>query len=358
MSTRLSDYDYVLPRELIALRPLERREDSRMMVLHRGAQKIEHRQFRELKTLLQPGDLVVLNDTRVVAARRFSDNGAVEFLFLERLGPARWKCMVAPGRKMRVGATARIDGVCLRVEKITSEGQRIVTFDKNVDVYAAGSMPLPPYLNRHSDETDKTRYQTVFAREPGAVAAPTAGLHFTPGILSKIPHTFVTLHVGPGTFLPVRSEDIVTHRMHAERFSVSPEAADKINNAHRIVAVGTTATRVLETATRQTRITGKIVGQAHRLPLAGGAPGLQKGSPDQPDKRHIEPQSGETDIFIYPPFTFRLVDALLTNFHLPRSTLLMLVSAFAGREFILRAYNEAVRERYRFYSYGDCMLIL
>jgi S-adenosylmethionine:tRNA ribosyltransferase-isomerase len=358
MSTRLSDYDYVLPRELIALRPLERREDSRMMVLHRGAQKIEHRQFRELKTLLQPGDLVVLNDTRVVAARRFSDNGAVEFLFLERLGPARWKCMVAPGRKMRVGATARIDGVCLRVEKITSEGQRIVTFDKNVDVYAAGSMPLPPYLNRHSDETDKTRYQTVFAREPGAVAAPTAGLHFTPGILSKIPHTFVTLHVGPGTFLPVRSEDIVTHRMHAERFSVSPEAADKINNAHRIVAVGTTATRVLETATRQTRITGKIVGQAHRLPLAGGAPALQKGSPDQPDKRHIEPQSGETDIFIYPPFTFRLVDALLTNFHLPRSTLLMLVSAFAGREFILRAYNEAVRERYRFYSYGDCMLIL
>ena len=250
MSARLSDYDYVLPRELIAQRPLERREDSRMMVLHRAEQKIEHRQFRELKTFLQPGDLVVLNDTRVLAARRFSDDDAVEFLFLERLGPTRWKCMVTPGRKMRVGATATIDDVCLRVEKITADGERIVAFDKDVDVYASGSMPLPPYVNRPSDEADAARYQTVFAREPGAVAAPTAGLHFTSEILSEIPHTFVTLHVGPGTFLPVRCEDIAEHRMHAERFSISPEAADKINNAQRIVAVGTTAMRVLETATR------------------------------------------------------------------------------------------------------------
>jgi S-adenosylmethionine:tRNA ribosyltransferase-isomerase len=327
---RLSDYDYVLPRELIAQNPLEHRDDSRMLVLHRADQKVEHRHFRELKTLLRPGDLLVLNDTRVLPARRFSDDGAVEFLFLERLGPTRWKCMVNPGRKMRVGATTTIDEVCLQVEKITPDGERIVMFDKDVDVYAAGSMPLPPYVNRPSDETDAARYQTVFAREAGAVAAPTAGLHFTPEILNEIPHTFVTLHVGAGTFLPVRCEEISEHRMHVERFSISADAADKINNARRIVAVGTTAMRVLETATRN----NKLVSQ------------------------HVEPQSGETDLFIHPPFTFRVVDALLTNFHLPRSTLLMLVSAFAGREFILRAYEEAVRDRYRFFSYGDCMLIL
>jgi S-adenosylmethionine:tRNA ribosyltransferase-isomerase len=353
MSLRLSDYDYVLPRELIAHRPLERRQDSRMMVLRRAEQKIEHRQFRELKAFLHPGDLLVLNDTRVLAARRFSDDGGIEFLFLERLGLKRWKCMVTPGRKMRVGALATIDDVCLRVEKITADGERIVRFDKDIDVYAGGSMPLPPYVNRASDETDAMRYQTVFAREPGAVAAPTAGLHFTSEVLSEVPHTFVTLHVGPGTFLPVRSEDIAEHRMHAERFSISPEAADKINNAQRVLAVGTTVVRVLETAASQARLSRKIVGQAHRLPLAGEAPALQ-----EPQANQIEAQSGETDLFVYPPFTFRVVDALLTNFHLPRSTLLMLVNAFAGREFILRAYEEAVRERYRFFSYGDCMLIL
>lgn len=330
MSTRLSDYDYVLPRELIAQRPLQRREDSRMMVVRRAKQKIEHRQFRDLKKFLCPGDLVVLNDTRVLPARRFSDDGAVEFLFLDRIGLKQWKCMVTPGRKMRVGATATIDTVGLRVEKITSTGERIVTFEKELDVYANGSMPLPPYVARTSDEADTERYQTVFAREPGAVAAPTAGLHFTPEILSEVPHTFVTLHVGPGTFLPVRSEKISGHRMHAERFSISPEAANKINEARRIMAVGTTAMRVLETAARDTKsISGKI-----------------------------DAISGETDLFIYPPFKFGVVSALLTNFHLPRSTLLMLVSAFAGREFILRAYDQAVREGYRFYSYGDCMLIL
>jgi S-adenosylmethionine:tRNA ribosyltransferase-isomerase len=330
MSTKLGDYDYVLPRELIAQRPLERRQDSRMMILHRAEQKIEHRQFSELKAFLQPDDLLVLNDTRVLAARRFSDDGSIEFLFLERLGPMRWRCLVTPGRKMRVGATAKIDDAHLHVEEVTAEGERIVAFNKDVDVYARGSMPLPPYVNRPSDETDTARYQTVFAREPGAVAAPTAGLHFTPEILAEIPHTFVTLHVGPGTFLPVRSDDITEHRMHAERFSISAEAADKINDARRIVAVGTTAMRVLETAMHDTKSIS----------------------------RHLEPQSGETDLFIYPPFTFRSVDALVTNFHLPRSTLLMLVSAFAGREFILRAYDEAVRYRYRFFSYGDCMLVL
>src|SRR5215510_4514074 len=299
MSARLSDYDYVLPRELIAQRPLERREDSRMMVLHRAEQKIEHRRFCELKTFLQPSDLLVLNDTRVVAARRFSDDGRVEFLFLERLGPMCWKCMVNPGRKMRVGATTTINNVCLRVEKITADGERIVTFDKDVDVYAGGSMPLPPYVNRPSDESDAARYQTVFAHAAGAVAAPTAGLHFTPEILSGLPHTFLTLHVGPGTFLPVRSENITAHRMHAERFSISSEAAVKINNAQRVIAVGTTVVRVLETA-------------------------LPKNESLNP---RAEAWSGETDLLIYPPFTFRVVDGLLTNFHLPRSTLLMLVSA-------------------------------
>jgi S-adenosylmethionine:tRNA ribosyltransferase-isomerase len=330
MSARLNDYDYVLPRELIAQRPLERRQDSRMMVLRRAEQKIEHRQFRELKSFLLPGDMLVLNDTRVLAARRFSDDGGIEFLFLERLGPGRWKCMVSPGRKMRIGETTTINDVCLRVDEITAAGERIVTFDKDIDVYAGGSMPLPPYLNRPSDETDTVRYQTVFARERGAVAAPTAGLHFTSEILSQIPHAFVTLHVGPGTFLPVRSEHITEHRMHGEHFSVSPEAADKINHAQRVLAVGTTVVRVLETAARSTKLV----------------------------THQVQSQSSQTDLFIYPPFTFRVVDALLTNFHLPRSTLLMLVSAFAGREFILRSYEEAVRERYRFFSYGDCMLIL
>jgi S-adenosylmethionine:tRNA ribosyltransferase-isomerase len=336
MSAQLGDYDYVLPPELIAQRPLERREDSRMMVLHRAGDKIEHRQFRELKRVLHSGDLLVLNDTRVLPARRFSDDDAIEFLFLQRVGPERWKCMVKPGRKMRVGATAKIDNVSLQVESITGDGERIIAFEEDFNPYARGSMPLPPYIHRASDEKDTARYQTVFARAAGAVAAPTAGLHFTQEILSEIPHTFITLHVGPGTFLPVRSDDVVKHRMHPERFLISPEAAENINNAQRVVAVGTTVVRVLETAALQTRRLKAV--EFHN--------------------REIAAQSGDTDLFIYPPFSFRVVDALLTNFHLPRSTLLMLVSAFAGREFILRAYEAAVRERYRFYSYGDCMLIL
>ena len=326
MSTRLSDYDYDLPRELIAQRPPERRDDSRMMVLHRDTQTIEHRQFSDLKTFLRQGDLLVLNDTQVLPARRFSNDGAIEFLFLERLGPRRWKCLVNPGRKMRVGATAEIGNVTLCVEKITADGERIMVLNEDVDLYSGGSMPLPPYIRRESDTEDAARYQTVFAHTPGALAAPTAGLHFTPEILSEIPHAFVTLHVGTGTFLPVRSENIAEHRMHAERFSISHSAAAKINDAGRIVAVGTTVVRVLQAARHED---GKL-----------------------------RAQEGTTDIFIYPPYRFHAVDVLLTNFHLPGSTLLMLVSAFAGREFLLRAYQEAIRERYRFYSYGDCMLIL
>jgi S-adenosylmethionine:tRNA ribosyltransferase-isomerase len=326
MSTRLSDYDYPLPESLIAKRPLPNRDESRMMVLHRDSQTIEHRQFRELKNFLRPGDLLVLNNTRVLAARMFSDDRAIEFLFLEKLGLARWKCWVKPGRKMRVGSTTRIDDVGLRVAEILHDGERIVVLEGDADLYAHGSMPLPPYIGRESDSTDSERYQTVFAQSPGAIAAPTAGLHFTSEILSEIPHAFVTLHVGPGTFRPVHSENIVEHRMHSEAFSISEEAAKRINEAERIVGVGTTTVRVLESSRREN---GKLV-----------------------------PQNGSTDLFVYPPFEFQMVGALLTNFHLPRSTLLMLVSAFAGRKFLLRAYAEAIRERYRFYSYGDCMLIL
>jgi len=336
VSARLSDYEYHLPRELIAQRPPERREDARMMVLHRGEQTIEHRQVRELKSFLQLNDIVVLNDTRVLSARRFSDDGLIEFLFLERVTANRWKCLIKPGRKMRVGATTTIDGIGLQVEALTPDGARIVAFEKDMDVYASGCMPLPPYIDRPSDQNDAERYQTVFANAPGAVAAPTAGLHFTREMLREIPHTFVTLHVGPGTFLPVRTENVAGHRMHAEQFSISPEAARELNAARRVIAVGTTVVRVLETAASKSERPKAV--KCH--------------------ERQIEPQSGETALFIYPPYDFRIVDVLLTNFHLPRSTLLMLVSAFAGREFLLRAYEEAVRERYRFYSYGDSMLIL
>ncbi|HEY6070448.1 MAG TPA: S-adenosylmethionine:tRNA ribosyltransferase-isomerase, partial [Chthoniobacterales bacterium] len=195
MSLKLSDYDYPLPNDLIAKRPSPRRDESRMMVLHRDSETIEHRQFRELKTVVRPGDLLVLNNTRVVAARRFSDDHAIEFLFLEKLGPARWKCLVKPGKKMRVGATTTIDNVTLRVDETLPDGERIIVLDQDIDLYSRGSMPLPPYIGRESDSADSERYQTVFAQTPGAVAAPTAGLHFTPEILSAIRHTFVTLHV-------------------------------------------------------------------------------------------------------------------------------------------------------------------
>ncbi len=326
MSTRLSDYDYQLPPALIARRPLPRREDARMMVLDRAAQTISHRQFVELPQFVRPGDLVVLNNTEVRPARRFSDDGAVEFLFLEQLAPERWRCLVKPGRKMRIGATTRLDGVEVTVETIESEGERVVRLEREIDPYRGGRVPLPPYLERAADADDITRYQTVFAREPGAVAAPTAGLHFTPEILAQLRHTFITLHVGTGTFRPVQSETITEHQMHAERFTMTAEAAEAVNAAEKLLAIGTTSVRVLEAAVQEG---GRFVAQ-----------------------------EGTTDIFIYPPYNFRAVDRLLTNFHLPRSTLLMLVAAFAGREFILRAYAEAVHARYRFYSYGDCMLIL
>ena len=327
MSLALSDYDYPLPEELIASRPLPNRQDSRMMVLHRREQRIEHRMFAEFPQFLEPGDLLVLNNTRVVNARRFSDDGRVEFLFLEKLGSARWKCLVRPGRKMRVGAETAISGVGVRVEEICPEGERIVSLERDFDPWEGGMVPLPPYLNRQGDPEDVERYQTVYAEMPGAVAAPTAGLHFTSEILGALPHAFVTLHVGAGTFQPVKVENISEHRMHEESFSISESAAAAINAAKRIVAIGTTTVRVLESA-------------------------------EFDSEGHVIAQEGATNIFLHPPAQIRQVDALLTNFHLPRSTLLMLVSAMAGREFVLAAYAEAIRARYRFYSYGDCMLIV
>lgn len=327
MSSRLSDYDYSLPEELIAQRPLPRREESRMLVLYRAEQRIEHRAFTELRTFLQPGDLLVLNNTRVFKARRFSDDGSIEFLFLENLGERRWRCLVKPGRKVRVGASIRIDGVVAHVEEVCEDGSRILALEREIDLQTGGVVPLPPYLRRAADADDEERYQTVFADAPGAVAAPTAGLHFTRELLRKLPHAFVTLHVGTGTFAPVKTDRIADHTMHEERFSISVAAADAINAAQRVVAVGTTSVRVLESARRE-------------------------------ESRRLVPQEGTTSIFIHPPRQIAYADALLTNFHLPRSTLLMLVSAFAGREFVLRAYAEAIRERYRFYSYGDCMLVL
>ena len=323
MSLRTADYDYALPDELIARHPLARREDSRMMVLHRDGERIEHRLFRDFATFLRPGDLVVLNDTRVIPARVFSDDGRIETLFLEMLRENVWKCLVKPGRKMRLGATITIRGTAGTVIGIEPEGERVIEFRGPIDLDAAGELPIPPYFNRAVEPADAERYQTVFARERGAVAAPTAGLHFTPELLAQIPHAFLTLHVGIGTFRSVLTDDLSAHRMHAERFRVSEESARAINAASRLVAVGTTSARVLETC---------------GLPAAARA--------------------GSTAIFIHPPYTPRAVGALLTNFHLPQSTLLMLVSALAGREFTLRAYAEAIAQRYRFYSYGDCMLIV
>ncbi|XHR29565.1 MAG: tRNA preQ1(34) S-adenosylmethionine ribosyltransferase-isomerase QueA [Chthoniobacteraceae bacterium] len=326
MSLYTRDYDFLLPEEQIARYPLPHREDSRMLVLHRAERRIEHRHFRDFPSYLQTGDLVVLNDTKVIHARVFSDDGKIELLFLEAAGEATWKCMVKPGRRMREGRTVTVGGIEGTVTGILETGERIIRFAAPVDLEKVGKLPLPPYFQRQGEPGDEERYQTVYAHVPGAVAAPTAGLHFTPEILEKTPHAFVTLHVGAGTFKPVKEDCITNHIMHRESYSVSEETARAVASARRVVAVGTTSMRVLESRAR--------------------------------DAGSVTPGSGSTDIFIYPGFQFRSVGALLTNFHLPKSTLLMLVSAFAGREFVLEAYHEAIREGYRFYSYGDCMLIL
>ena len=322
-----SDYDYPLPEHLIARHPPAERSGARMMALHRATGQIEHRLFTDFPDYLRPGDLAVLNDARVIPARVFANDGALELLVVQRPEPTLWVCLVKPGRKARLGAIVRVGSATGTVEAVLPDGERVIRFDAVIDLDAVGALPLPPYMDRPADAADAERYQTVFARAPGAIAAPTAGLHFTPEILSRIPHTFLTLYVGVGTFKPVQVEDLSAHRMHAERYEISRGAADAINTrAGRLIAIGTTTVRVLEACARDAA-------------------------------ERVLPQAGETNIFIHPPQKLHHVDALLTNFHLPRSTLLMLVSALAGRDFILEAYQEAVREGYRFFSYGDCMLI-
>lgn len=320
----VSDYDFDLPDGLIAARPLAERDASRMLVLHRGTGQLEHRMFRDLPGYLAPGDLAVLNNSKVIKARLFSEDHAVELLLLESRSPGCWTSLVKPGRKMRAGAEIRVAGTTARVTDVLPGGERVLQFSEAPDLEKFGALPIPPYFKREADAQDDERYQTVFAEASGSVAAPTAGLHFTPEILAAIPHTFLTLHVGIGTFQPVKADFVEDHLMHEERYSISAESALAINAAKRIFAVGTTSARVLES------------------------------QPPGPVQAH----SGSTAIFLHPPMALRRVDILLTNFHLPKSTLLMLVSAFAGKEPTLAAYAEAVREKYRFFSYGDCMLIL
>lgn len=327
MCVRTIDFDYSLPKELIADRPLPRRDDSRMLVVHRSTQTIEHRMFRDLPEYIREGDLFVMNDTRVVPARFFSNDGRIELVRAELHTDVLWKCMVRPGKRMKIGRTVQIGHAVGRVEAIDEEGYRLIRFDRPVDEKAHARLALPHYMNRESDPSDKDRYQTVYADKEGAIAAPTAGLHFSEEMLARVPHAFLTLHVGAGTFRPVKEERIEEHHMHTERFMMPEATSRRIAGARRVIAVGTTSVRVLE------HLAGR-----YGLPLKPGA--------------------GETRIFIYPPYRFQVATALLTNFHLPQSTLIMLVSAFAGRELVLEAYRQAVERRYRFFSYGDCMLIL
>lgn len=326
---RTADFDYDLPKELIAQHPPERRGESRMMVVNRESGSIEHRWFRDFPEFVRPGDRLVLNDTRVAPARFFSNDGRIELLKVDARSPTVWQCLVKPGKRMKLGRTVEIADATGTVIDILSEGgERLIEFDREIDEETHGHLALPPYIERPDEAKDRDRYQTVYARETGAIAAPTAGLHFTDEMLAKMPHSFVTLHVGIGTFRPVSVEDVTAHHMHSEKFSLNAETVEAVNSAARVIAIGTTVVRVLE----------------HCAKLDGGQP--------------LSPRQGETDIFIYPPHEFRAVDALLTNFHLPKSTLLMLVSALAGKELMLEAYARAVEARYRFFSYGDCMLIL
>ncbi len=332
---------YDLPEERIAQTPVEPRDHSRLMVLHRDTDQIEHRHFYDVIDYLNPGDVLVINETRVIPARLFGERaggGACEVLLLRQLGPKRWETLVKPGKKLKPGAEITFGGGRLRarIAETTDVGGRIVDFDCEGTFEAAldelGEMPLPPYIHERSE--DKERYQTVYAKQEGSAAAPTAGLHFTPELLDRIREKGVDvvpvlLHVGLGTFRPVKTENVEEHEMHSEYFEVTAEAAARINAARerggRVVAVGTTSVRTLESAAEN----GVLL-----------------------------PRRGETSIFIKPGYRFQMVDALITNFHLPGSTLVMLVSALYDREKILAAYEEAVRDGYRFFSFGDAMLIL
>jgi S-adenosylmethionine:tRNA ribosyltransferase-isomerase len=332
MPLRTQDFDYHLPEELIAARPLAERSASRMLVVHRQSGRIEHRMFRDFPEYLRPDDLLVLNDTKVIPARVFSDDGKIELLCLDRLSPVDWRCLVRPGKRIKPGRSLTVGGIQGTVVEVFENGDRLIQWDSHVDLNQHGHLALPHYMGREDELSDRDRYQTVYAREEGAIAAPTAGLHFTPEMLEKINHAFLTLHVGVGTFRPVSAELVSDHVMHSEKYAISAETTQRVNAASRVLAVGTTVTRVLEAIARQ-----------------AATPSLRL-----PAGEH----RGETDIFIHPPYDFRVLGGLLTNFHLPQSTLIMLVSAFAGQELVMEAYRQAVEERYRFYSYGDCMLLV
>ena len=340
---KTSDFYYDLPQELIAQTPLERRDASRLMTLDKATGAVSHRHFYELPQLLRPGDCLVMNDSRVLPARligrRLPGGGACEVLLLTDRGAGRWECLVRPGRKLKPGARVSFgDGSRLtaEVEAELSDGKRLVRFDYEgifLEVLEAlGKMPLPPYIKEELQ--DPERYQTVYSRVNGSAAAPTAGLHFTPELLEQIremgvKECWVTLHVGLGTFRPVKEEEIADHEMHSEFCMIPKETARIVNETKRaggrVICVGTTSCRTLESFAREDGT--------------------------------LEERSGWTNIFIYPGYRFKTMDALITNFHLPESTLIMLVSALAGREHVLAAYEEAVRQRYRFFSFGDAMFI-
>ena len=338
---KTSDFTYELPEELIAQTPLEKRDHSRLMLLDKVTGETEHRHFFELPNFLREGDCLVLNDSRVLPARIFGrrpTGGAVEVLLLTDKGNKCWECLVHPGKKARPGDTLTFGEGELSAEvvDVLEGGNRLIRFDYEgifIEILERlGRMPLPPYI--HAELKDSERYQTVYSRELGSAAAPTAGLHFTPELLKEIenrgiPLAFVTLHVGLGTFRPVKEDEIENHDMHAEFCVINEQAAKTVNETKarggRVVAIGTTSCRTLESFADE--------------------------------NGRLNPSSGWTDIFIYPGYRFKCVDALVTNFHLPESTLLMLISALAGRENVLRAYEEAVRQRYRFFSFGDAMFI-
>ncbi len=341
MQLKKSDFYYDLPPELIAQTPAEPRDSSRLLVYHRDTKRIEHKIFRDILGYLKAGDVLVVNRTRVLPARLFAhtqNGGRAEVLLLKRRSLDEWEVLVRPGKKCRVGAKLTVNQeLSLEVVSVTDSGERIVRFFYEgafEDVLSrAGSMPLPPYI--HEKLKDPERYQTVYSKENGSAAAPTAGLHFTPELLERIRAmgveiAEVLLHVGLGTFRPVKEENVLDHKMHSEYYEVSEEAAEIVNRARRegrrIVAVGTTSVRTLETVADEAGM--------------------------------LRPCKGNTEIFLYPPYRFKCVDALITNFHLPESTLLMLVSAFCSREEVMEIYRTAVEERYRFFSFGDAMLIV
>lgn len=340
---KLNDFDFNLPEELIAQEPIARRDMSRLMVLHKDDGKIEHRIFKDVISYLNPGDCLVLNNTRVLPARLYGQKegtgGKIEVLLLKRIEKDKWEVLVKPGKKAKDGSWIVFGNGELKalVKSHTPDGGRILEF-KYEGIFEEvldrlGEMPLPHYIKKKLE--DRERYQTVYSKVEGSAAAPTAGLHFTKELLNDIQNkgvsiAYVTLHVGLGTFRPVKAENIEEHNMHSEYYTIDEAAADAVNrtkgNGGRIISVGTTSTRTLESA----------VG---------------------PDGR-VKAQSGWTDIFIYPGYNFKVVDCLITNFHLPKSSLVMLVSALAGREKVLDAYKKAVEEKYRFYSFGDAMLIV